>query len=53
MYMCDLCGFSREKQGICPHCVQPLTAYTKEDQNEYQVSFEEAMRAMSEHRWYI
>lgn len=53
MFMCDGCGFSREKPGICPHCEVPLTMYSKESQSEYQVNMEDAMRAMSEYRWYI
>ncbi|GEM_PF-2032378 len=53
MFLCDVCGFSREKPGICPHCDLPLTAYTKESQAEYQVNMEEAMRSMSELKWYI
>lgn len=53
MYLCDTCGFSREKPGICPHCEMPLTAYTKEAQSEYQVNTEEAMRSMSDYKWYI
>jgi hypothetical protein len=53
MYMCDICGFSREKPGICPHCELPLSMYTKQEQNEYQVNMEEAMRTMSDLKWYI
>ncbi len=53
MFMCDGCGYSREKPGICPHCEVPLTMYSKETQAEYQVNMEDAMRAMSEYRWYI
>jgi hypothetical protein len=53
MYMCDSCGYSREKPGVCPRCVMPLTQYTKEDQREYQVDMEDAMRTMSELKWYI
>ncbi len=53
MYMCDGCGFSREKLGVCPYCQTPLTEYTKETEREYQVDMEEAMRSMSELRWYI
>ncbi|MDE2312142.1 MAG: hypothetical protein KGJ93_03605 [Patescibacteria group bacterium] len=53
MYLCDICGFSRENPGICPHCDLPLTEYTKDTQAQYQMDTEEAMRAMSEYRWYI
>ena len=53
MYMCDGCGYSREKPGICPHCQAPLTLYTKDSQAEYQIDMEEAMRTMSESKWYI
>ena len=53
MYLCDGCGFSREKPGVCPFCQVPLTVYDKEDQREYQVDMEEAMRAMSEYKWYV
>ena len=53
MYMCDICGFSREKPGICPHCEIVLTEYTKENQREFQVDMENAMRTMSEQRWYL
>jgi hypothetical protein len=53
MFMCDDCGFAREKAGICPYCQVPLTIYSKEAQREYQVNFEEAMRGMSEYKWYV
>ncbi len=53
MFMCDTCGFAREKPGICPYCQSVLTRYTKEDQAQYQVDMEEAMRTMSERKWYI
>ena len=53
MYMCDVCGFSRQNPGVCPHCELPLTEYSKESQAEYQVDMEEAMRAMSEYKWYV
>jgi hypothetical protein len=53
LYVCDTCGFSREKQGMCIFCETPLSDYTKETQREYQVNMEEAMRAMSQLRWYI
>lgn len=53
MYMCDSCGFSREKPGVCPYCQIPLTVYSKEVQAEYQVDMEEAMRAMSDYKWYV
>lgn len=53
MYMCDTCGFAREKAGMCPFCMEPLTDYTKEEQREYQVDMEEAMRSISELKWYI
>ncbi len=53
MYMCDICGFSREKPGDCPRCEMPLTEYTKDTQAEYQVNMEDAMRAMSEYKWYL
>jgi transcription initiation factor IIE alpha subunit len=53
MYMCDGCGYSREKPGLCPHCQSPLTMYTKDEQNEYKIDMEEAMRLMSEYKWYV
>lgn len=53
MYLCDICGFSRENPGLCPDCELPLTEYTKETQRDFQVDMEEAMRTMSEYRWYI
>jgi hypothetical protein len=53
MYLCDMCGFSRQTAGICPHCEIPLTPYSKEAQADYQVDMEEAMRAMSEYKWYV
>jgi len=53
MYMCDSCGFSRDKHGICPFCQTPLSVYSKEEQAEYQVDMEEAMRAMSDYKWYV
>ena len=53
MYLCDVCGYSREKPGVCPHCQLPLTAYDKEEQREYQVNMEDAMRSMSDWKWYI
>lgn len=53
MFMCDECGFSKEKPGLCPHCESPLTMYSKDAQAEYQVNMEEAMRAMSEYKWYV
>jgi len=53
MYLCDTCGFSREKPGKCPHCELPLTGYSKEAQAEYQIDMEEAMRTMSEYKWYV
>jgi hypothetical protein len=53
MYMCDTCGFSRERPGICPNCEAPLSFYTKEVQREYLVDMEEAMRSMSPLKWYL
>ena len=53
MYLCDVCGFSREVPGYCPHCDMPLTEYSKETQREYQVNLEDAMRSMSEYKWYV
>jgi hypothetical protein len=53
MYLCDVCGYSREKPGLCPSCRMPLTQYTKEEQREYQVDMEDAMRSMSEYKWYV
>jgi uncharacterized Fe-S cluster-containing radical SAM superfamily enzyme len=53
MYLCDVCGFSREKAGICIYCETPLSQYSKDSQAEYQIDMEEAMRSMSEYRWYI
>jgi hypothetical protein len=53
MYLCDGCGYSREKPGVCPYCQTPLTAYSKEDQAEYQVDMEEPMRAQDLQKWYV
>lgn len=53
MYMCDICGFSSDHLSECPRCEMPLTQYSKETQNEYQVNVEDAMRAMSEYKWYL
>jgi uncharacterized protein YbaR (Trm112 family) len=53
MYLCDGCGFSREKAGVCPYCQSPLSVYSKEDQAEYQVDMEEPMRMQSLQKWYI
>jgi len=53
MYMCDECGYAREKPGICMFCQTPLTAYTKDSQAEYQVNMEEPMRLMHEYKWYL
>jgi len=53
MFMCDTCGFAREKPGMCPFCQVVLTSYTKEEEREYQVNMEEAMRSMSSLKWYL
>lgn len=55
MFMCDSCGFARDKSGMCPHCQIPLTMYSKQAVAEYQkyIPVEEAMRAMSEYKWYV
>ena len=53
MYLCDTCGYSRERPSLCPYCIAPLTEYSKDSQNEYQVNMEEAMRTMSEYKWYV
>lgn len=53
MYMCDSCGFSKDQTGQCPYCLTPLAMYTKEDQREYQVDMEDAMRVMSNFKWYV
>jgi hypothetical protein len=53
MYLCDTCGYSRGQTGMCPNCVVPLSEYTKEVQANYQVDMEEAMRTMSQYKWYI
>ncbi|MDR3642069.1 MAG: hypothetical protein P4L74_00375 [Candidatus Doudnabacteria bacterium] len=53
MYLCDGCGYSREKPGICPYCQVPLTSYSKEDQAEYQVDMEEPMRVQDAQQWYV
>ena len=53
MYMCDTCGYSKQDAGICPSCRYPLTKYTKDTQREYQVDMEEAMRTMSNYKWYV
>ena len=53
MYMCDSCGHSRERPGVCTYCQVPLTEYTKDSQEEYQVDLSDAMRVMDEQRWYV
>ena len=53
MYLCDSCGFSSEKPGICPRCDRPLTEYSRDSQAEYQVNMEEAMRNQSSQKWYV
>ena len=53
MFMCDVCGFSKDQYGLCPYCQTPLTMYTKEEQNNFQVDMENAMRVMSNLKWYI
>ena len=53
LHMCDSCGFSRSASGQCPFCDIPLTEYTRETRAEYELDVENAMRAMSELRWYI
>ena len=53
MYMCDECGYSKEKPGVCMFCQVPLSAYTKEIQDEYQADTEEPMRLISQYRWYV
>ncbi len=53
MYMCDTCGFSKDRPDRCPNCEIVLTMYTKDTQDEYQVDMEEAMRMMSEYKWYV
>ena len=53
MFLCDGCGYSREKAGLCPFCQVPLSVYTKETQREYMVDMENAMRPMSEYKWYV
>jgi primosomal protein N' len=53
MYLCDVCGYSKEYPDVCPRCEIPLTEYSKETQKEYQINMEEAMRSMSEYKWYV
>lgn len=53
IHMCDVCGYSKDRAGLCPYCQTPLSIYTKEEQKEYQVDMEEAMRVMSDLKWYI
>lgn len=53
MYLCDTCGFSRDKPGVCPSCQNLLTEYSKESQYEYQTDMEEAMRSQSLQKWYV
>lgn len=55
MYLCDDCGFSMQKPGMCPKCLVPLTQYTKDIQADYQsnAKIEDAMRLMSEYQWYV
>lgn len=53
MYMCDSCGFSKDQTGLCPFCQTPLSMYSKEEQREYQVDMEDAMRVMSNFKWYV
>lgn len=53
MFLCDTCGYSRDQVSLCPKCQVPLTEYTKDTQSDYQINMEEAMRTMSEYRWYL
>ena len=53
MFLCDSCGYSRDKAGVCPFCQAPLTIYSKLEQHEYQVDMEEPMRVMDEYKWYV
>lgn len=53
VHVCDVCGFSGDSPGYCPKCELPLTAYDKESQAEYDMDMEEAMRSMSEMKWYL
>jgi hypothetical protein len=53
MFMCDVCGYAREKPGICPYCEAPLSIYGRQEQHEYQVDMEEPMRQQDLQKWYL
>lgn len=54
-YMCDGCGFAREKPGQCPFCQAPLSVYSKVELiNDLQMVTEDesARKVKSEYKWY-
>ena len=53
MYLCDVCGFGREKPGECPYCETGLSTYSKDTQDNYQKNLDEPMRILHEYQWYI
>ncbi len=53
LYICNECGYVREKPSICPFCETPLNLVTRDEQREYQFNAEDAMRSFSDMQWYI
>ncbi len=53
MFLCDTCGFSKERPGMCVSCQTPLTMYSKETVANYQNynRMEEALRSMRPYKW--
>lgn len=46
MYVCDECGYSRERPGICYYCQNPLSDAT-DDLKFFQMDVEESLRVKS------
>lgn len=47
MYVCDECGYSRERPGVCYYCQNPLNEYATELFSFYQLDKEESLRIHS------
>ena len=54
MYLCDICGYGREKPSDCPRCKVPLIDYTKIDLPQPPpVDMDQAIRIMNGYEWYV
>lgn len=53
VFICDDCGFSKERPSMCPQCKIPLTIYSKLSQRKYAVSLAEAVRSRESLKWYF